>query len=59
MELVIRHELIGEKSLITNNSLRDTVVLFHPLAKAPRVSRLVLAVAHRRFDAPSMMTKAR
>ena len=34
MELVIRHELIGEESLITNNSLRDTVVLFGPLTKS-------------------------
>ena len=34
MELVIRHELIGEESLITNNSFRDTVVLFSPLTKS-------------------------
>ena len=34
MQLVIRHDLIGEESLITNNSLRDTVALFSPLTKS-------------------------
>ena len=34
MELVISHELIGEKCLISDNSLWNTVVLVSPLTKS-------------------------
>ena len=34
MELAISHELIGEKCLISNNSLWNTVVLLSPLTKS-------------------------
>ena len=30
MELIVSHELIGEESLITNDSFRNTVVLLSP-----------------------------
>ena len=54
MKLVVRHELIGEECLVSNNSLRNTVVLLSG------ASKLVRAVAHRRLlKAPSMITKAR
>ena len=33
MELVVGHELISEECLISNDSLRNTVVLFIPLSK--------------------------
>ena len=34
MELVVGHELIGEESLITNDSFRNTVVILSPLTKS-------------------------
>ena len=34
MELVVGHELISEKCLVSNNSLRNTVVLLIPLSKS-------------------------
>ena len=34
MELVVGHELISEESLISNDSLRNTVVLLIPLSKS-------------------------
>ena len=34
LELVIRHELFGKESFITNNSFRNTIVLFCPLTKS-------------------------
>ena len=61
MELVIGHELWCEKCLITYDSFRNAVVLLSPLTECSQsgASKLVRAVAHRRFEAPSMMTKAR
>ena len=34
MELVVGHELISEEGLISNDSLRNTVVLLIPLSKS-------------------------
>ena len=34
MELVVGHKLISEKCLVSNNSLRNTVVLLIPLSKS-------------------------
>ena len=63
MELAISHELIGEKMLdLQQLPLEHSCSPQSIDEKAPRVSgasNLVRAVAHRRFEAPSMITKAR
>ena len=63
MKLVIGHELWSEKMLDHLQFLSERncspLSIDGKLPESQALSKLVRAVAHRRFEAPSMMTKAR